>query len=59
MPADTNWFAYHDNNVWHGTDYDPAYPKILLQLYTSSIVTSDELIQRSFSKYKDYTVDYS
>jgi len=59
MPEDTNWFAYHDNNVWHGTDYDSAHPKILLQLYTSPIVTSDELIQRSFSKYKDYVVEYS
>ena len=58
MPADTNWFAYHDSTTWHGTDYDPAHPKILLQLYTSPIVTSDELIQRSFSKYKDYIVEY-
>jgi len=59
MPEDTNWFAYHDNLAWHGTDYDPQHPKILLQLYSKPILTLDDLIQRSFSKYKDYTVEYS
>jgi hypothetical protein len=56
MPEDTNWFAYHDNLAWHGTDYDAQHPKILLQLYSKPILTSDDLIQRSFSKYKDYTI---
>ena len=58
MPEDTNWFAYHDNLTWHGSDYDPKKPKILLQLYTRPILTSNQLIQRSFSKYADYVVDY-
>jgi hypothetical protein len=58
MSEDTNWFAYHDNLTWHGTEYDPQHPKILLQLYSKPILTSDDLIQRSFSKYSDYLVEY-
>jgi len=58
MPNDTNWFTYNDKNTWHGTDYDSSKPKILLQLYSKYVVTDDDLIQRSFSKYKDYVIEY-
>lgn len=57
LPESTNWFAYNDKYCWHGTDYDPKNPKILLQLYSKYVVTDDELIQRSLEKYKDYTIE--
>ena len=57
LPEDTNWFAYNDKYSWHGTDYDPSKPKILMQLYSKYVVTDDDLIQRSFAKYKDYGVE--
>lgn len=57
MSEETNWFAYHDSAVWHGTDYDPKYPKLLLQLYSWPLRTSDDLIQRSISKFSNYTIN--
>lgn len=57
MPEDSNWFAYNDKYSWHGTDYDPEKPKILMQLYSKYVTTDDDLIQRSFAKFKDYTIE--
>ena len=55
-PSETNWFAYNDKYCWHATDYDPKYPKILLQVFSSSL--PKELVARSIDKYKDYTITY-
>lgn len=56
-PNETNWFAYNDKYCWHATDYDPKYPKILLQVFASSLPA--DLINRSIEKYKDYTITYN
>ena len=56
-PIETNWFAYNDKYCCHATDYDPMYPKILLQVFASSLPIN--LINRSIEKYKDYTITYN
>ena len=56
-PAETNWFAYNDKHCWHATDYNPEYPKILLQIFADSL--SKNLIDSSIEKYKDYTINYT
>jgi hypothetical protein len=54
LPDDTNWFAYNDKNCFHGTDYDPLHPKILLQVYAVDSPTI--LVYNSMSKYKELTL---
>ena len=56
-PTETNWFAYNDKHCWHATDYNPEYPKILLQIFADSL--SKNLIDSSIEKYKDYTINYT
>ena len=56
-PTETNWFAYNDKYCWHATDYNPEYPKILLQIFADSL--SKNLIDSSIEKYKDYTINYT
>jgi hypothetical protein len=56
-PSETNWFAYNDKHCCHATDYDVRYPKILLQVFASSI--PNELVDTSIKKYKDYTITYN
>ncbi len=57
LPAETNWFAYNDKNCYHGTDYDPKYPKILLQVFSLSSIPQ-MLIDASIEKYKEHTIRY-
>lgn len=56
-PSETNWFAYNDKHCWHATEHDHNHPKILLQVFASSL--SKELIYQSITKYKDYTITYN
>lgn len=56
LPDTTNWFAYNDRNCWHGTDFDPANKKILLQVFFNQVEST--LIQQSIEKYKNYTIDF-
>ncbi len=56
MPSETNWFTYNDKYCWHATDYDSKYPKILLQVFASSV--SKELVDTSIEKYKEHTIRY-
>lgn len=55
-PDDTNWFAYNDMHCWHGTDYDAQNPKILLQVFSSTIPKN--LINASIARYRNYTIVY-
>jgi hypothetical protein len=54
IPQGTNWFSYNDKFCWHGTDYNPQHPKILLQVF--SFGNNNELIAKSIEKYKEYTI---
>jgi hypothetical protein len=54
LPNETNWFAYNDKHCWHGTDYNPDCPKILLQVF--SLRNNLSLVNNSIEKYKDYTI---
>jgi hypothetical protein len=57
MPADTNWFMYNDKHVHHGSDYDPLNKKIILQLYTTSTVSTD-FLEHNIQKYKDFVIKF-
>jgi hypothetical protein len=57
MPADTNWFMYNDKYVHHGSDYDPLNKKIILQLYTTSTVSTD-FLEHNIQKYKDFVIKF-
>lgn len=39
LPEQTNWWAYRDGAVKHGTMYNPEYPKILIQVFGDFSVT--------------------
>jgi hypothetical protein len=56
MPKTTNWFAYNDKYVWHGTDYDADHEKILLQIYyhptEKNMDAAKQLVERSANRYK-------
>lgn len=55
VPHDTNWFVYNDRHCWHGTDFNPDHPKILLQVY-ANISNDDPSIVSSIEKYKEFTI---
>ncbi len=59
MPDDTNWFAYNDKHCWHGTDYDAANEKILLQLYYHGSTPSnlEILIEASKKKFTEHLME--
>jgi hypothetical protein len=46
LAEETNWFAYKDGALKHGTRYDPTKPKILLQVFCLPKPLSD-LVQTS------------
>jgi hypothetical protein len=56
LAPETNWFTYNDKYCWHATDYDSQYPKILLQVFASSL--PKELVDASIEKYKENTIRY-
>lgn len=56
LPEDTNWFAFDDSKCWHGSDFNSAYPKIMIQISTKSTSNNLELVNRSIEKYKKYTI---
>jgi hypothetical protein len=56
LPEDANWFAYNDKHCWHGSIYNPAYPKLLIQVFGLGV--RKELVDKSIEKYKEYTISY-
>jgi hypothetical protein len=58
LPNKNQWFAYNDLNCWHGTDYDPENPKILVQLYVANQSIATEIAQNNAVKYKDYVIEF-
>jgi hypothetical protein len=57
LPDSTNWFAYNDKYSWHGSDYDPKFEKILVQLFFLGPKHND-IIPSSIETYKEYTIDF-
>jgi hypothetical protein len=54
LPKETNWFGYNDKLCYHGTDYNPLHPKILLQVYM--LDSPRLLVYNSMAKYKEHTL---
>ena len=57
MPAFTNWWAYLDGAVKHGTHYREKYPKIILQVF-SSIPSTNSFVEKSIGKFPEYSNYY-
>ena len=57
LPADTNTFAWNNEDFLHGADYDPKYKKILVVIKGWIDVNRLEvLLDRSLEKYYNYTI---
>ncbi len=54
----TNSFVWNNLRVKHGSDYDPAYRKILLIIdrYDLDIKKYNNLMEKSINKYKEFTM---
>jgi len=57
LPQSTNWFAYNDKHTWHGSNYNPEHPKLLIQMFGVGF-KGEQLLQRSVEKYKEYAISY-
>jgi len=57
LSPETNWWAYYDGAIKHGTKYRKEYPKILLQVFANTLDT-ERLAKESFSKFAPYLVYY-
>ena len=57
MPADTNAFAWNNEDFLHGADFDPQYRKILVVIKGWVDVNRlEELLDRSIEKYPEYVI---
>lgn len=61
LPKETSWFAYHDKNAWHGTNFDENNKKILIQLFAKPDADKNiELaVKNGAAKYKNYTIEFN
>lgn len=57
LPPTTNWWAYRDGLIKHGTTYNEKYPKIILQIFSDDKLV-DQLVNRSISHFNEYTIKY-
>lgn len=58
LPPETKWFAYHDRNSWHGTDFTKEKKKILIQFFPlpSGRENLKKCISDGMKKYSNYTL---
>jgi hypothetical protein len=57
LPADTNTFAWNNENFLHGADYDPQYKKILVVVKGwVDLDKLEALIDASIKKYPEFTL---
>lgn len=57
LPADTNTFAWNNENFLHGADYDPQYKKILVVVKGwVDLDKIEALIDASIEKYPEFTL---
>lgn len=58
LPADTNWWAYKDGAVKHGTIFKETYPKIILQLFTHPVQTK-EYVEKVINQFPEFSISVS
>jgi hypothetical protein len=57
LPADTNTFAWNNEDYLHGADFDPQYRKILVVIKGwVDVDRLEELLDRSIVKYADHVI---
>ena len=52
LPSSTNWWAYKDGVIKHGTIFRPEYPKIIVQVFCK-LEYSEALATANFNKYPE------
>lgn len=57
LPDETNWFSYLDGVIKHGTHYNEAHPKIILQVFCHATY-SQAITEKSFGAYPAHTIEY-
>lgn len=57
LPDNTNWWAYQDGIIKHGTIYRKEYPKIILQVFSEPKTTS-EFVKTQLNIYPDHQIEY-
>lgn len=57
LPPSTNWWAYLDGAIKHGTTYVESEPKIILQLFTHPVYTK-RYIESMISAFPEYVIEY-
>lgn len=57
LPDETNWWAYRDGIIKHGTTYREEYPKIILQIF-SHRQSTEKFVLKSVGKFLKETIYY-
>ncbi len=57
LPKTTNWWAYRDGIIKHGTIFRKEYPKIILQVFSDK-ETTDEFIKTQINLFPDHQIEY-
>lgn len=58
LPEETNWFAYEDGTIKHGTIYVEEHPKILLQIFPRNPFDMARFVKSSFSSYPNHNIEF-
>lgn len=57
LPDDTNWWIYLDGKIKHGTEFNPVYPKIILQVFAHPI-DIQRVVKDNLDLYPAYNIYY-
>ena len=57
LPEATNWWAYHDGLIKHGTIHRKEYPKIILQVF-SDVSSTKKYVESQFNIFPEHQIEY-
>lgn len=57
LPESTNWWAYLDGAIKHGTHYKENYPKIILQVFSDPVNTT-AFVEKSIGMFPEHSIEY-
>jgi hypothetical protein len=55
LPEETNWFAYNDGRIKHGTIYRPEFPKIIVQIFANTRLVN-KYVESNFNEYPNHEI---
>lgn len=57
LPPTTNWWAYHDGVIKHGTIFREEYPKIILQVF-SGVASTKAFVESHLNTFPEHQLQY-